>query len=123
MEWEKNQVSFYACLFDRRFACSFENDNLSIWTDLLTVQSFDQHQDFDVLDSALKQHSNCSLIFYNVLLSPFSTSLEIDEKDRHELFLVACTRLYNPLCPSVRRSVTLSFLSSFYIILGYFTSF
>ena len=27
------------------------------------------------------------------------------------LFLVACTRLYNPLCPSVGRSVTLSFFS------------
>ena len=35
-------------------------------------------------------------------------------------FLVACTRLYNPLCrsvgPSVGPSVTLCFFSSFYVI-------
>ena len=40
------------------------------------------------------------------------------------LFLVACTRLYDLLCPSVGRSVgcsvTLSFFSSFCIILSHF---
>ena len=43
------------------------------------------------------------------------------------IFLVACTRLYNPLCrsigPPVGPSVTLSFFSLFDVILGYFTSF
>ena len=42
-----------------------------------------------------------------------------ERKDlREPKFLVACTRLYNPLCPSVGwsvgRSVTLSFFSPFY---------
>ena len=38
-------------------------------------------------------------------------------------FLVACTRLYDPLCPSVGRSVTLSFFSTFYAILSHFKLF
>ena len=32
------------------------------------------------------------------------------------LFLVACTRLYNPLCPSVSRSVTFYFFLWFYFL-------
>ena len=44
--------------------------------------------------------------------------------EQSKQFLVACTRLYNPLCLSVGRSVglsvTLSFFSPFYVILSHF---
>ena len=37
----------------------------------------------------------------------------------HTLFLVACTRLYDPLCPSVGPSDGRSFFSLFYVVLSY----
>ena len=41
----------------------------------------------------------------------------------NSFFLVACTPLYNLLCPSVGPSVTLSFFSPFYVVLSHFKSF
>ena len=48
-----------------------------------------------------------------------------EEEPQHKslFFLVACTQLYDLLCPSVVRSVTLSFFSPFYVILSHFRSF
>ena len=78
-------------------------------------------KDYQAISRFVIHEGNWNKIFFNprifLLITDFYWL-------RIHPFLVACTQLYNPLCPSVCRSVGLlekfSFFLSFYVILSHF---